>query len=223
MTARERPAPAAPGGGAAARFITFEGGERAGKTTQARLLWERLRERGIPALFLREPGSTPLGEALRHILLSGEYDMAPRTEALLMAAARAEMVATVLEPALAAGTWVICDRYADSSLAYQGGGLELGLEAIRRLNDWATGGRWPDLTFLFDADPAAARRRRDGEGDRIERRAAGFHERVREAYLQLAAAEPRRFVVIDAALPQEVIAERVWTAVARLIEGRTPA
>lgn len=218
-----RTGPAVEGRGGMGRLITFEGGERSGKTTQARILCQRLQERGVDAVFLREPGSTPLGEALRTILLSGEYDVSPRAEALLMAAARAQMVDAALLPALRSGKWVVCDRYADSSLAYQGGGLELGLEAIRRLNDWAVAGRWPDLTFLFDVDPALARARRKGDADRIERRDARFHERVREAYLKLAEEEPERFVVIDASLPQEVVADRVWTAVTRLIEGRTPA
>jgi dTMP kinase len=188
------------------RFITFEGIEGSGKSTQCARLAAALRARGLDPLVTREPGGTPLGRRLREALLApgeGVRARSPLTEALLMVADRHEHVVQLIEPALAAGRAVLCDRHADSTLAYQGGGSGVDLAALRALNALATCGLVPDLTFLFDlpVDTALARLAARGGGaalDRFESEAVAFHERVRAAYLELAAAEPARFVVLDA-------------------------
>lgn len=198
------------------RFITFEGGERSGKSTQVRILARYLRERGLDPVLVREPGGTPLGEALRQILLYSPS--APRTaaaELLLYAAARAELVADVIRPALAAGRVVISDRYVDSSLAYQGFGLGVDTEFVRLIHRGTTGGLMPDLTILL----LGAEYDRDEPRDRIERRDEGFHRRVRDGYRRLAAAEPERFVVIEGTGSVEEVAARVREAVDRLLGG----
>jgi dTMP kinase len=178
-------------------FVTFEGVDRAGKTTQARLLADAFGER---AVYVREPGGTPAGERMRAILK--EDDLTPRAEALLFAAARAELVDRVIRPALDDGRVVVADRYVDSSLAYQGAGRGLGIEEVARINRFATGGLEPDVTFLLDVplDEAAAR---PGESDRFEREGRGLQERVRDAYDRLAADNPERWRRIDAARPAE--------------------
>jgi dTMP kinase len=203
----------------AGRFISFEGGERSGKSTQIAVLAERLRRSGLEPVLTREPGGTPLGEVLRDLLLHDQRaPRAPEAEALLYAAARAELVAAVIRPALAAGRVVISDRYVDSSLAYQAYGLGLDVEYVRAVNRGATGGLMPDLTILLlDADYG-----RDAPRDRIERRDEAFHRRVREGYLRLAAAEPQRFVVVEGRAPVEEVARRVWEAVRRLLGGDGP-
>ncbi|MDI3270424.1 MAG: dTMP kinase [Bacillota bacterium] len=202
-------------------LITFEGGEGCGKTTQARRLAARLEREGLPFLLQREPGGTILGETLREIVLRGDYPMAPWAEALLMAAARAQMVEEVLRPALSRGVWVVSDRFADSSTAYQGGGLGLGEERIQELNLWVTGGLRPDLTFFLDLPPEEGRH---GDGkerplDRIERRPVDFHRRVYDSYVRLAQREPERVVRIDARKPADVIEEEVWDVVKKLLPG----
>lgn len=196
-------------------FITLEGGDGAGKTTQAELLGSWLQQRGREVVRTREPGGTPLGVSLRELLLHGEHVDA-RAEALLYAADRAQHVATLVRPALERGAAVVQDRYIDSSLAYQGVGRPLDIAEVRGLSEWATRGLWPHLTVLLDVSPelAAARRDRDGAvPDRLESEAADFHRAVRQAFLDLAAAEPERFVVIDAAAPVAQIHELI---VARL-------
>jgi len=196
-------------------FVTFEGGEGSGKTTQLERLAQRLRARGLEPLVTREPGGTPLGEGIRTLLLDPQRRPAPMTEALLMEAARAELVAGVIRPALAAGRVVLCDRYDDSTLAYQGGGRGLDADLLRALSRAATGGLRPDLTLLFDLDPAAGlarRARAAGSVNRLDREPEAFHSRVRARYLELAAAEPARFVVLDGALPPDRLEERVWAA-----------
>ena len=204
-------------------FVTLEGGEGSGKSTQLGRLAARLRSRGIEALVAREPGGTPLAESIRGLLLAA-VDSSPGAlaEALLMVAARADLVEKVIRPALAANRVVLCDRFADSTLAYQGGGRGIELELLRGWNRAATGGLVPDLTLLFDVDPTLGLARRSGaarEPDRLDREPAEFHHRVRTCYLGLAAAEPSRFVVVDASLPADALTERIWTEV----ERRLPA
>lgn len=198
--------------------MSFEGGDASGKSTQARRLVQALAARGTPVVLAREPGSTPLGERLRELLLAGETPPSPRAEALLFAAARAELVERLVRPALAAGVWVVLDRFADSSVAYQGAGLGLGADVVARLNDWATGGLLPDLTFLLDL-PVDAADGRTSAADAIAGRGAAFRERVRQAYLELAAREPERVVVLDARKSPDTIEEEIWRRVGRWLEG----
>lgn len=183
-------------------YVTFEGGDGAGKSTQARLLSEWLEDRGYEVVQTRDPGGTPLGGAVRELLLHGGH-VDERAEALLYAADRAQNLAEVVRPALARGAVVVQDRYIDSSLAYQGAGRPLPPSEIRELNEWATDGLWPRLTVLLDVSPELAATRRSAAGqqaDRLEREATEFHRRVREGFLALAAAEPERFLVLDASL-----------------------
>ncbi|PZR52603.1 dTMP kinase [Xylanimonas oleitrophica] len=180
-------------------FVSFEGGDGGGKTTQARLLAEWIGEvTGREVVVTREPGGTPLGAELRRAVLHGD-DMDPRTEALLYAADRAHHVASLVRPALERGAVVITDRYIDSSVAYQAGGRELGEDEVESISRWAVEGLMPDVTVLLDVDSATSAARLTGEPDRLERAGEDFHRRTREAYLRRAAAEPGRWVVIDAA------------------------
>ncbi|MBL8519643.1 MAG: dTMP kinase [Betaproteobacteria bacterium] len=188
------------------KFITFEGIDGAGKSTHIPFVAEWIRARGHAVLATREPGGTPVGEALRELLLHER--MQADTEALLMFASRREQVLTTIEPALAAGTWVACDRFTDSTRAYQCGGRGVDPARIATLADWVHRGLVPDLTLLFDA-PVAVAQRRVAQGadapDKFEREQAAFFERVRGAYLDLAAAEPRRIKVIDSSAGIEAI------------------
>ncbi|QMU96059.1 dTMP kinase [Microbacterium esteraromaticum] len=190
-------------------WITLEGGDGSGKTTQAGLLAEWMQQRGRTVLHTREPGGSEVGTLIRDIVLHHRGDIAPRAEALLYAADRAHHVATVVRPALARGEVVIQDRYLDSSVAYQGAGRVLDATEVRDLSLWATEGALPDLTVLLDLDPSTARRRLDADDkpyDRLEAEKEEFHARVRAAYLALAAAEPQRFLVVDASLDPDDIA-----------------
>lgn len=199
-------------------FVTFEGGDAVGKSTQAAALQAWLQQQGHDVVRTREPGGTPLGEAVRELVLHREWDVAPRTEALLYAADRAQHVATVVRPALARGAIVIQDRYLDSSVAYQGSGRVLDPAEIRRLSLWVTEGLLPDLTVLLDLPADAARARRTGRAyDRLEAEEDAFHERVRLAFLRLADAEPDRFLVLDAAQPADVLRDLIRDAVAPLL------
>jgi dTMP kinase len=176
-------------------FVTLEGIDRAGKTTQARLLCEALGDR---AVAVREPGGTAVGERVRELLKDPTISVDGRTEALLFAAARAALVSEVISPALAGGKIVISDRFLDSSLAYQGGARGLGVEDVERVNEFATGGLRPDVTILLDLPPAAAASRAGVEVDRFEREGAGLQESVRATYHDLAARDPDRWVLIAA-------------------------
>ncbi|WP_375388563.1 dTMP kinase [uncultured Amnibacterium sp.] len=200
-------------------FLTLEGGDAAGKTTQAVALERWLTGLGRTVVRTREPGGTPLGQTVRDLVLHGDH-VAPRAEALLYAADRAQHVASVVRPALERGDVVIQDRYLDSSVAYQGAGRVLDPEEVRGLSTWATEGLLPDLTVLLDLDPASARDRRSGRAaeDRLESEQDEFHSRVRDAFLALAAAEPRRFLVVDADRPAEAIAADIRRAVQPLLE-----
>ncbi|MRR11464.1 dTMP kinase [bacterium] len=190
-------------------FITLEGGEGSGKSTQMELLAAALRQAGLDVLALREPGGTHLGELLRDAVLNPEHgEIDARAELLLYEAARAQLVAERIKPALATGGVVIDDRHADSSMAYQGYGRGLPLEQVDALNVFATAGLTPDLTLLFDLDPQiGVVRATAGGADRLEAAGDRFHERVRSGFLRIAANEPERFALIDAAgTPDEVFA-----------------
>ncbi|MFZ1382049.1 MAG: dTMP kinase [Scrofimicrobium sp.] len=179
-------------------FITFEGGDGSGKTTQVARIAKVLAEAGVPILVTREPGGTELGAQLRQLVMHGPEDVDPRTEALLYAADRAYHVATVIRPALAEGMVVVEDRYIDSSVAYQGAARELGSGEIRGLSEWATEGLDPDITVLFDVDSVVGIARTGSNLDRLERSGDDFHQRVRDGYLEMAEADPERFIVVDA-------------------------
>lgn len=199
------------------RFIALEGGEGAGKSTQSRLLAEALRQRGVEVLVTREPGGTPGAEAIRSLLLSTEgKGWNPRAEALLFAAARSDHVERLILPAVARGAWVICDRFIDSSRAYQGGGSGLSDADVLELHRIGSGGVLPDLTVLIEvtAEEAARRiARRDlGEADRIGGRDAAYHARVGAAFARFAAADPARFVRIDGNAPTELTHARIVSA-----------
>jgi dTMP kinase len=200
-------------------FISIEGPDGAGKTTQAMLLVERLKATVARVLYVREPGGTPVGEELRRILKSGG-DISPRTELLLFEAARSEIVDKVIRPALARGEVVVADRFSDSSVAYQAYGRGLPGDEVRRLNAFATSGLTPGLTFLLDLAPNVAEARtldRDARVTtprRFESESAEFHRRVSDGYRALAAAEPQRWRVIDASRPPDAIASSIWAQVA---------
>jgi len=194
-------------------FITLEGGEGSGKTTQARRLCERLTAQGLDVLYTREPGGTLLAERLRSILLdhSGET-IAPETEAYVIFAARRQHVDHVIKPALARGVTVVCDRFSDSTMAYQGYGRGLDLRILRTLNDWATGKLAPQLTLLFDVPVAVGLSRRRGRAatqNRLDRETEQFHRKVHRGFHALARREPRRIMVIDSAQPLESVTQTV--------------
>ncbi|TDB38722.1 MAG: dTMP kinase [Actinobacteria bacterium] len=197
------------GGAVSGVFITFEGGDGSGKTTQILRLASALREVGCEPLLLREPGGTVVGEGVRDILLDPRHEgLDPVAETLLFAASRAQLSATVIKPALEAGRVVICDRYADSTVAYQGYGRGLDLETVRGVNAWATRGLVPDRTILLDVDPAEGiAAATPAEADRLEREEIAFHARIRSGYLQMAHAEPGRWTVI-----KRDRADVVWAA-----------
>lgn len=194
-------------------FIVFEGGDGAGKTTQVALLASWLESSGRTVVCTRQPGGTELGARIRELVLSpASGDVDPRAEALLYSADKAQHVAETIRPALAAGADVVCDRYVDSMIAYQGAGRVLDASEIAEISQWATGGLCPDLTILLDVDPADALADKD-ESDRLEAAGEDFHARVREGFLALAAQDPQRYVVIAARQPREEIAEQVRHAV----------
>jgi dTMP kinase len=200
------------------RLIAFEGVEGAGKSTQLALLRQALSARAREVVVTREPGGTPAGERVRSLLLDPAVELHPRAEALLFAAARAELVEAVIRPALERGAVVLCDRYLDSSLAYQGAARGLGQGPVEEVNRFATGGLLPDLVVLLDLDPASGLRRRAGALDRIEAQDLGFHRRVRQAFRDLAAADPARFFMVDAATPVPEVADQIQAAALALLE-----
>jgi dTMP kinase len=206
-------------------FVVFEGGEGAGKSTQAVKLAAWLKLRSYEAVLTREPGATDIGMRIRSLVLDSGGDSAPgpRAEALLYAADRAQHVDKVIRPALERGAVVISDRYIDSSIAYQGSGRALGKDEIAWVSAWATGGLKPDLTVLLDVDPAAGllRAKAGGIGDRLEQEELEFHEKVRDTFLQLAAAEPSRYLVVPAGGSPDEIAAAVREAVAERLDIRT--
>ncbi len=189
-------------------FVTLEGVDWSGKSTQAKLLAGWLEEQGRTVLATREPGGTPVAERVRELVLHGD-EMSPWAEAALYAAARAENVAAVIRPALERGADVVCDRYLDSSVAYQGAGRGLGEQRVRELSLLVTGALLPDRTFVVELDPDEALRRAGSHHDRIERTGADFMRRVADAYRALADAEPDRIVVVDGDRPETEIAEEI--------------
>ncbi|MBC7291289.1 MAG: dTMP kinase [Actinotalea sp.] len=197
-------------------FVSFEGGDGVGKSTQLELLAAWLRAAGHEVVTTREPGGTPLGRGLREAVLHGDH-MGARAEALLYAADRAHHVDTVVRPALERGAVVLTDRYLDSSVAYQGDGRELGAREVEQLSLWATEGLLPDLTVLLDLDPAVGLGRLTGAPDRLEAAGAAFHERTRRAFL--ARATTARWLVVDAAQAPQVVQEQVRARVAALLGG----
>ncbi|MBX0299872.1 dTMP kinase [Cryobacterium sp. 1639] len=201
-------------------FITLEGGDGSGKSTQAALLGEWLQALGRTVVRTREPGGTEVGVEIREIVLHHRGEVSPRAEALLYAADRAQHIATKVRPALARGEVVIQDRYLDSSVAYQGAGRVLGAPEVRDLSLWAAEGLLPHLTLLLDLDETAARTRLNAANkrfDRLEAEKNEFHARVRAAFLELAAAEPERFLVLDASLPVDELAALIRARVAALL------
>lgn len=199
------------------RFITLEGPDGAGKTTQAQLVADILRASGKVVVVTREPGGTPVGDRLREVLLDPETRLQPTTETLLMFAARAEHVARVIEPALAAGRWVVCDRFTDSTFAYQGDGRGVAKDAIEALAAFTHRGCWPDLTLCLDVPPAmSAERMRKRTLDGFEREDGDFHRRVREGFAKRAA-EEARIVVIDGSLALDMVSRAVRNTVEAFI------
>lgn len=199
-------------------FLTFEGPEGAGKSTQIRLLADELAARGLTVVATREPGGTEIGERIRAILLDRtSIGMSATTETLLHSAARAQHIAEIIAPALDRGEIVLCDRFVESTLAYQGGGRGLAISDLRRIQDFATGGVQPDVRILLDIDVERGLRRRHGEAEstnRMDDEGLAFHRRVRDAYLELVKDNPSGWVVINADRPQADVAKDVWSAVA---------
>ncbi len=202
-------------------FIAFEGGDGAGKSTQAARLAGALEARGLTVLRTREPGGTPIGEKLRSLVLEhGHGHIDAHTEALIFAASRAAHASQVIRPALERGEVVLTDRYIDSSVAYQGAGRDLGTDAVRSINEWATSGLQPDLTVLLDVHPADGRSRRtagDAAEDRLESEADEFHARIRQAFLDLAASRPDSYLVLEAQQSVDELAARILDRVDQLL------
>ncbi len=203
-------------------FIVFEGGEGSGKSTQAGALYKRLVKLAIPATLTREPGGTPLGNRLaRWLKRTQDEDISPLTELLLFNASRRQLVEGVIEPGMKEGETVICDRYTDSTTAYQGYGRGLDLNMVRTINDAATRGLKPDLVVLLDIPAEKGLARKEArKHDRFEQEDIAFHQRVREGYLELAASEPQRWLVVDATLPRVKIGKIIWERVRRLLPSR---
>ncbi len=204
-------------------FIAFEGPEGAGKSTQLRLLTDRLRASGCEPIVTKEPGGTPVGERIREVVLDPALEVAPLSEFLLYSSSRAQLVASVIRPALGAGQLVLCDRFTGASVAYQGYGRGLPLDLIHSVTQSVTAGLKPDLTLLFDleAEVGLARVARRGQKDRLERADLSFHRRVREGFLRQAA-DPG-WVTLDASLGQTELHARVWQVVEPYLPGFTPA
>ncbi len=199
-------------------FITFEGPEGSGKTTQIRLLAATLAQGGWPTLTTREPGGTRIGDGIRALLLDlAHTEMSPRAETLLFNAARAQIVDQVIRPALGRGEVVLCDRFADSTLAYQGYGHGQALDPLRQLAAYATAGLTPDLTIFLDIEPVAGLHRKQmgaaDEWNRMEAKAVVFHQKVRDGYLALAQADPARWLVLDATQPVDLLSAAIWARV----------
>ena len=199
-------------------FITFEGGEGCGKSTQSRLLLKKFEQQNIPVLLTHEPGGTALGNEVRKALKrKGGSSISPQAELFLFAASRAQLLAELIRPALEEGKVVVCDRFTHSTLVYQGYGRGLDLTIVETVNSIATQNLKPDLTIFLDISPEQGLARKRSLKDRFELEDLSFHRRVREGYLKMAAAEPDRWLVIDASLPKRKIAEIIWDKVSRLL------
>jgi dTMP kinase len=204
-----------------ALFVSFEGGEGSGKSTQAKVLHNRLLQANVPAVLTQEPGGTPLGTKARRLLkLSEQTEISPLAELFLIVASRAQLVTEVIRPSLDGGTAVICDRYADSSVAYQGYGRGIDLDFVHAVNRVATQGIFPQLVVFLDMPVEAGLARKGSIGrDRFEAEAAEFHQRVRDGYGKMAGADPQRWLVLDATLPKREISRMVWDRVRGLLPG----
>jgi len=204
-----------------ALFITLEGGEGSGKSVQSKALYRRLSELAVTALLTHEPGVTSLGEKIaRWLKWAQNTDISPIAELLLFNASRAQLVTEVIRPNLESGKVVICDRYADSTIAYQGYGRGLDLQMVKAVNETGTLGLMPDLTVLLDIPAEAGLARKKGKRqDRFEQEAIAFHHRVREGYLKLAAAEPERWLVVDATQSKKTIEDIIWDRVSKLLSS----
>ena len=199
-----------------ARFISFEGIDGSGKSTQATLFLDKLIRKGKQGILVREPGGTPISEAIRNVLLTkGNRQMVARTEALLMTASRSQLTKEVILPNLEQNRWVIADRYADSTLAYQGGGRELNLDWLQDLNKFATYNLEPNITFVIDILPKEALGRRGQTEDRIEVEGIAFQKKVRQTYLELAQQYSDRIIVIDGHMGREIIQDNIWDEIKR--------
>lgn len=201
-------------------FITFEGGEGCGKSTQARLLYQKLQRHDIPSLLTKEPGGTPLGNKIRSVLkVKRDFTISPLSELFLFAACRSQLIQDVIGPALQAGRVVVCDRFSDSTTVYQGSGRGLDLSLIDSVNTPATGGLKPDITILLDVLPEQGlQRKRKIQQDRFDSEELSFHRRIREGYLNLAAGEPKRWLVLQAGLPISKLSQLAWEHVLPLIK-----
>jgi len=202
-------------------FITFEGGEGCGKSTQSRLLLKKLEQQNVPVVLTHEPGGTALGNELRRTLKrKRDSSISPHAELFLLAASRAQLVAEVIRPALEEGKVVICDRFTHSTMVYQGYGRGLDFTAIKMVNNMATRNLDPDLIILLDISPKQGLARKQSLKDRFELEDSSFHRRVRDGYIKMAAAEPDRWLVIDASLPKGRVAEIIWDKVSPLLASR---
>jgi dTMP kinase len=202
-------------------FITFEGGEGSGKSLQSRRLYHRLLKEGFSAVLTREPGGTPLGDAVTRWLKHGRTPISPTVELLLFNASRAQLVNQVIRPALAAKKVVVCDRYCDSTVVYQGYGRGVAAADIQSVNSLAVTGLKPDLTFLLDITPASGLARKpSAAADRFEKEGASFHEKVRRGYLALAHAEPSRWYILDASRPSGELSDIIWDKVSHSLVCR---
>jgi dTMP kinase len=203
-------------------FITFEGGEGSGKSVQSRLLYRRVMKEGFPAVLTHEPGGTRLGDAItRWLKWHKESPISAATELLLFNASRSHLMEEVIRPALREGKVVVCDRFCDSTVAYQAQGRGLDIATVESVNDLAAAGLRPDITFLLDISPRAGLERKDREkADRFEKEAVSFHDRVRRGYLALAHAEPARWYILDAKRPREELADVIWEKVSRSLGCR---
>lgn len=201
-------------------FITFEGGEGCGKSTQAKVLWNKFRQQNIPVVLAHEPGGTPLGNELRRLLKREKTNsISAQAELLLFAASRAQLRNEVILPALKEGRVVICDRFSHSTSAYQGYGRGLDLDLIEMINNWATQNLKPDITILLDTPPEKGLARKRIPKDRFELEQISFHRRVRQGYLEMAASEPERWLVIDAMLSKRKVSTIIWEKVSGLLKG----
>jgi len=203
-------------------FITFEGGEGCGKSTQSRLLLKKLEQQNVPVVLTHEPGGTALGNELRKTLKrKRDSSISPQAELFLLAASRAQLVAELIRPALEEGKVVICDRFTHSTMVYQGYGRGLDFTAIKMVNNMATGNLNPDLVILLDISPEQGLARKQSLKDRFELEDLSFHRRVREGYFKMAAAEPKRWLVIDASLPKGKVAGIIWDRVSQLLPSHS--
>jgi dTMP kinase len=199
-------------------FITFEGGEGCGKSTQARILWKKLHQQGVPSLLVREPGSTALSNGIRRLLKKRDgCSISPEAELFLFVAARAQLVSEVICPALEEGKVVVCDRFYHSTIVYQGYGRELDIPNVRAINEMATHKIKPDLVILLDISPEEGLARKRGEGDRFEAEDMPFHQRVREGYLRVLESESTRQLSINGTLPRTQISRIIWLKVKQLL------